>query len=164
MAKITPKSTSETKTLTEKKAILDAAADKINQAANKVICGRIGKIPEIQEKLTIKWVPTASYRLNQLTGGGFPRGKFTIVAGNPDSGKTSNLLETIALNMKKDETFFACWLESENSLSIDYILKTFGIDKERFFFLQLDKSKGAEETLDDLNGLAGTGILKFILL
>lgn len=75
------------KTLAEKKAILDKAADSINEKAKKIVCGRIGRTPEIKEKLTIKWIPTPSYKFNKATGGGFPVGKFSIVAGDPDSGK-----------------------------------------------------------------------------
>lgn len=87
MASIVPKVNEAEKTIAEKKALLDKAADMINSEAKKIICGRISKMPEIQEKLRIKWIPTSSYKLNQLTGGGIPRGKFTIIAGNPDSGK-----------------------------------------------------------------------------
>lgn len=162
MASIIPKD--KILTVAEKKAILDKATDKINDNAHKVICGRIGRMPEIQEKLRIKWIPTPSYRLNKATGGGFPIGKFSIVAGNADSGKTSLLLETIGLNMQKDPDFFAAWLESENSLSLDYIIDTFHIDPERFFFIKHEKQGGAESALDVLCATADSGVFNMIVI
>lgn len=155
MASIVPKE--KQMTLAEKKALLDKAADKINGEAKKVICGRIGRTPEIEKKLNIKWVPTPSYKINKLTGGGFPKGKFSIVAGQPDSGKTNLLLETISYNMKMDDAFVAIWLESENSLSLDHIITTFDIDPERFFFIEHEKTKGAEGAMEILSSVADSG-------
>ena len=84
MASIVPKE--KQMTIAQKKALLDKAADKINDKAKKIVCGRISRTPEIQEKLNIKWIATPSYKINQLAGGGFPRGKFSIVSGSEDSG------------------------------------------------------------------------------
>lgn len=152
------------KTLAEKKAILDRAADSINEKAKKIVCGRIGRTPEIKEKLTIKWIPTPSYKINKATGGGIPVGKFSIVTGEPDSGKTSILLETIAFNMKKNPDFMAAWLESENSLNIDYIVETFGIDPERFFFIEHEKEGAAETAIDILAAIAKSGTMDIIVI
>lgn len=64
--------------------------------------------------------------------------------------KTSQALETIAFNMKQDQNFLACWVESEKSLEREFVCQTFGIDPERFVFIEYDENKGAEGILDIL--------------
>ena len=153
MASIVPV---EKKSLKEKLAILDKVAASTNKKYGKTIAGRIGKNKEIMDKLEIKFIPTPSSDFNEAVGGGLPRSRMTIVTGDSDSGKTSFLLNTIAVNMK-DPDFVAGWLESENSLEKDYIVKTFGIDPERFFYIPLDNQLGAEKTLDIVEGVLSTG-------
>lgn len=162
MASIVPKDTQMT--IAQKKAILDKAADMVNEKAKKIVCGRISKMPDIEEKLKIKWIPTPSYKINALTGGGFPKGKFSIVAGQPDSGKTSLLLETIAYNMKKDPAFVAIWLESENSLTLEYMINTFDIDSERFFVIEHEKQSGAEGAMEILSNIADSGCADIVVV
>ena len=154
MASIVPV---EKKTLDEKLKILDKIASSTNKKYGKTIMGRIGKDKEIMDKLAIKFIPTPSSSINRDTGGGIPRARFTIITGNPDSGKTSLLLNTISENMKKDPDFTAGWLESEASLEKNYICETFKIDPERFFYIPLDLNVGTEKTLDIVEGILGTG-------
>ena len=123
--------------LAEKKKMMSGMIGKINDKVGKSVIG-FASDPDIKEKLTIEWIPTPSLRVNEITGGGIPRGKVTILAGDSDSGKTSHMLETIGLNMKEDPDFMALWLESEESLEIDALETVFGIDLERFVILHLD--------------------------
>lgn len=155
MADLSPK---EHMSISAKLDILDKISDKVNKKFGKCIMGRIGNAPEIMERLTIKYIPTPSLELNEAVGGGFPRRRCTIIAGNPDSGKTSIVLETIGLNMKNDPNFCAIWLESESSLEKNYIINTFKIDPERFFFIEVNASVGTEETLDILYSILQTGV------
>jgi recombination protein RecA len=147
------------KNLAEKLATLDKIAKKMNEKIGKKIMGRIGNDAEILDRLTIKFIPTPCADLNAAVGGGFPRRRCTIIAGKPDSGKTSLVLETIAINQKKDPEFVAGWLESENSLKKEYLCDTFGIDPDRFFYIPLDKSIGAEKTLDIVQGVLEVGAI-----
>ncbi|WP_139994929.1 hypothetical protein [Kurthia sp. Dielmo] len=66
---------------------LDLLATNLNKKHGKVLVGRIGKTPEIRNKLTVKFLPTPSIEINEAFGGGFPKGRTSIVAGLPDSGK-----------------------------------------------------------------------------
>ena len=100
------------KSLAEKKKLIAQMVGKINDKVGKSVLG-FASDPVISEKMTIKWIESPSLRINEITGGGIPKGKISIVTGLEDSGKTSFLLETIALNMKKDPDFMAIWLESE---------------------------------------------------
>ena len=84
MASIVPE---KKMSLKEKLKVLDNIAAATNKQFGKTIMGRIGKTPEIMDKLTIKFIPTPSSRLNRDLGGGIPRGRCTIVTGDPDSGE-----------------------------------------------------------------------------
>ena len=161
MASITPE---QKKTLQEKLSLLDKISEKINNKFGMAVMGRIGQTPEIMERLKIKFIPTPSKELNTAVGGGFPRRRCSIVVGKEDSGKTSLLLETIAKNMKSDPTFVAGWLESENSLEKDYICDTFGIDRDRFYLLPLNKNLGAEKTLDVVQQVLAQGALDIFVI
>jgi len=109
------------------------------------------------DKLRIKFIKTPSSNLNADLGGGIPRARYTMITGDPDSGKTSLLLNTISMNMKASPTFVAGWLESEASLEKDYICDTFEIDPERFFYIPLDLDVGTEKTLDIVEGVLSLG-------
>lgn len=150
MASITP---TKKKSLAERLILADKVTAGINEKAGKVVAGRIGANSEIMEKLTVRFYPTPSMAVNEIIApdiGGFPIGRVTIVAGNSDSGKTSLMLETIALNMELDPNFLAAWIESENSLEKSYIIDTFKIDPERFIFIETDSEAGAEITIDQV--------------
>jgi recombination protein RecA len=46
-------------------------------------------------------LPTASFGINEITGGGFPVGHQTTLWGNQSAGKSALMLATIALNQKR---------------------------------------------------------------
>ena len=145
------------KTLAERLSGLD----KICSEATKngmALAGRIDTTPEIAERLTLKYIPTPSEDINMLVGGGIPRGKLTVVSGMPDSGKTSILLETISKNMKKDLNMVCVWIESENSIDKDTILKLHKIDSSRFYFIAQDKKYSAEGIGDLLTNLLSSDL------
>lgn len=147
------------KTLASKLSALDkfcAAAT----ANKKALAGRIVKVPEIKERLNIRYIPTPSEDINRLVGGGLPRGKTTVISGMPDSGKTGILLETIGLEMKRNEKFVCIWVESENSIDIQMIQNLYKIDIERFFFIAQDKNASAEGIGDLLTNLLSSDDLK----
>lgn len=141
--------------LAERLVLLDKASETINKKYGKKIVGRIGADPELMKRLEFEFVPTASAALNDAIGGGFPKRRCTIIAGQPGSGKTSLLLETIAKNMEKSD-FVAVWLESEKSQKKSY-LDMFRIDPERFFYIDATAIENAEIVLDNLYGILGTG-------
>lgn len=149
--------------LAEKKKLMSGMISKINDKVGKSVIG-FASDPEIKEKLTIEWIPTPSLRVNEVTGGGIPRGKVAIWAGDSDSGKTSYMLETIGMNMKKDPDFMAVWLESEESLEYDSLTSVFGIDLERFVIIHLDKDGAAEVALDRLEATLDSGIFDLCVI
>lgn len=109
----------------------------------------------------MKFIPTPNEDLNLVMGGGFPVGKITTVAGQFDSGKTSLILETIGKQMAKDPEFICLWLETENSLTLDYMIDQFHIDPKRFIFIRSDLRDGGEKAFDRCESYLKTGTINF---
>lgn len=65
--------------------------------------------------------------------------------------------------MKADPNFIAGWLESENSIS-EKDLELFGIDPERFFYLEITREGAAEEALDATESALLTGTLDMFVI
>ena len=111
---------------------------------------------EMAEQLKIEVIPTVSYALNSAFGG-IPKGKITLITGDPDTGKTSFLLETKGNAMQKDPGFTCFWCESENSLSQE-LLNMFNIDPDRFIVHEVDPEHGsAEASMDIVIAMAQAG-------
>lgn len=147
---------SNSDSLAEKKKKLDMLANKFNKEKGKTIIGRLSENKELRDKLIIDFIETPSLKVNETIGGGYPKGRTTIVVGNEDSGKTFFLLETIGLNMKKDPNFIAGWLESEKSLSMKDF-EMFGIDPHRLYYYEITRDGAAEEALNLVESMLLTG-------
>lgn len=132
--------------LAERKKNLAKLIAGINAQSKEVVCGFIND-PDIQKQINLEFIRTPNDNLNEAIGGGFPKGRLSIVTGLSDSGKTSYLLETIGMEQSRREDFVALWLESEQSLNYDYMVNQFHIDPERFLFIKTTDA-GGEEALD----------------
>ena len=126
------------KPFAERQKEMKAAIAAINKKEGETVIGNINN-EEIVEKLKIYFIETPSMKLNNAIGGGVPRGKFTLVSGEQDSGKTMLLLETMAKGIIEDPEFVGVWFESEDSLE-NTSIEMFGItekeQKERFVFMK----------------------------
>lgn len=151
-------------TLQEKLKAIDKISDGINSKAGKTIMGRLGRSEEIKDKLKIEYIPTPSKNVNDAIGGGFPRKRMTIVSGLPDSGKTSLLLESIAFNQSRSKDFIACWLESESSLELDYLVNTFHIDPDRFLYIEHDREGAGEAALEKIESVLAASVCDMVVI
>lgn len=151
--------------LADKLSKIRQQINKVNASAGKIVAGFISD-PEIADSLTVKFLPTPNDDLNEAIGGGFPVGRTTIITGAPDSGKTSLALETIgkAMNAPGGEDFTCLWLESENSLELEYIVDTFGIDPNRFVVIEMNMKEGGEQALDQCSSLLRTGAFDMFVI
>lgn len=151
--------------LAEKKKRIRAQIDKINAAAGQVVTGFLSD-SEMSDVISNKFIPTPNDDLNEAIGGGWPIGKTTIVSGLSDSGKTSILLETIGQQMNKqgNEDWCALWLESENSLDLEYMIQTFKIDPERFVIIKTSLKEGGEAALDQAESYLRTGAFSMFVI
>ena len=136
--------------LAQRKKDLDNFCESFNKGVGKVVFGRLSENPELLKKLIVEYIETPSRRVNAALGGGWPRGKMSIVSGFPDSGKTLYQLETIALNQKKDPNFIGGWIETEHSITMKDI-EMFGIDTERFYFFDTENKLSGEQIFDMIN-------------
>lgn len=142
--------------LQEKLSRLDKLSDGLNKQKGKVLIGRISQVEELKQMLTVDFIETPSLNVNEALGGGWPKGRITIVSGNEDSGKTFLLLETIGKEMKRNPDFVAAWLESEGSITAND-LALFDIDPFRFLYISVDREGAAEEALDRFEGVIMSG-------
>lgn len=149
--------------LQEKLSKIDKLANAINNKAGKNIINRLSN-EETKEKLKIKFVPTPSKNINDTIGGGFPRKRTTIVTGKEDSGKTSLLLQSIGYNMSIDPEFVACWLESESSLELNYLIDTFHIDPERFVYLEHEREGAGEAALEKIESILALNVCDMVVI
>ena len=133
--------------LAQRKKSLDDFCNKFNKSAGKVMFGRLSECPELLEQIKTTFIPSASYRVNNALGGGWPRKRISVVTGMPDSGKTLRLLEDIAYNQKKDPDFIAGWIETEHSITLDDLVM-FGVDLERFYFFDTNNKLSGEQVAD----------------
>lgn len=144
------------KNQSEKLKSLKSVINQINKKEGENIIG-FSSDPEIEELLKIEFLPVKSLALRNAIKG-LPRGKMSLIVGNPDSGKTSFLLETIAYNQQLDPELIAGWLETEGSMN-DEMLDMFGIDRKRFIYYEIDPDNGAaEKALDYARALCEAGV------
>lgn len=149
-------------TLQEKLKNLNKLSADLNKKAGKFVMGSSDN-EELKKSLDISFISTPSLRLNKALGGGWPKGRFTIVTGKEDSGKTFELLESIANEQKKDPNFVGGWLETEHSVT-NQDIDMFGIDRSRFFYLSFDVSDGgAEAVIDRVFAALTCGIDMFVI-
>lgn len=139
--------------LAKKLDIIRKASKKSNDFAGETVMGILGESDELQEKLKIKFYPFPSEDLNEATGGGFPKGKITLIYGLEDSGKTTLMLESIGKNMALDPNLVACWIETEKSLEAKFLTDVCKIDLNRFVYKEISGDMTAEETINEIEGL-----------
>lgn len=80
-----------------------------------------------------------------------------------NSPKTSLALEQIAEEQKIDPDFMAAWLETEGSLDPSDC-EMFGIDMERFVFIEQSEDLPAEDAMDIVRSLTSSGEFNMIVV
>jgi recombination protein RecA len=89
-------------------------------------------------------LPTASVKLNKDLGGGFGKGRQTVVWGNKSAGKTSMLLQTIAEAQKRGEV--CAWVDAEGSYDPEWATRL-GVDNSK---LLISDSKSIDSVTADI--------------
>ena len=114
--------------------------DEVYARLNKRTKDRIKFASEISKEI----LPTASVKLNKDLGGGFGKGRQTVVWGNKSAGKTSMLLQTIALAQKRGEV--CAWVDAEGSYDPEWAAKL-GVDNDK---LIMSESKSIDGVTADV--------------
>lgn len=144
----------------DKKKKLDTVMGKINK---KFGDNSISILKDVADDLKVTFHKTPSHEVNAMLGGGFGRGKIVELYGANSSGKTSLALEQIAKEMKESPDFAAAWLETEGSLNPEDC-QTFGIDMDRFAFIQQSEELIAEDCMDIIRSLVSSGEFNMVVL
>lgn len=79
-------------------------------------------------QISKKIVPTASYKLNRLIGGGLRKGKQHTLWGREQGAKTSFALQTVGINQKLGENI--AWIDAEHSFDDEWAYRL-GVDPDR---------------------------------
>lgn len=99
------------------------------------------KGPEIVD---VDRLPTGIFPFDLATGGGFPRGKVSILYGPESSGKTNIYLKTIALEQKANPDQVCVFVDVENSFDPEWSTRL-GVDVAKLIVLY---PKYAEQAVD----------------
>ena len=108
---------------------------------------------------TLEKAPTDIPGFDELTGGGLPRGRVTLIIGGPGTGKTVFALETLVNGARDHEEPGIFVAFEENSGQIIANAATFGwdlpaLEQKRLFFLDARLSPTAVQAGDfDLTGI-----------
>lgn len=105
-----------------------------------------GTITKASEAVSMKLVriPTGSLTLDAETGGGYPRGRLTLIAGPESSGKSFLAYKGIAEAQKMYPDQECWWIDYEGSFESEWA-SNFGIDLSR---LNVVRPNTAEQALD----------------
>ena len=157
-------------TLAEKKKRIATAVDQINASVKNAVAFIAGS-PLAKQFINTDYIPTPCAELNEMisgkpNSGGFPKGKMTVVMGQPDSGKTGLILESIGKYMHSPEGAEATvlWIESEKSLDEAALTNMYHIDMERFVLLKTEANEGGEFVLDRAEALLNTGAFDIFVI
>lgn len=85
----------ERKSLAERLAAMDKVSDEVNKKVGKNIAGRLSKNKELRESLVQRYIPSVCHDFNIATGGGYPRGRCTLIAGIYNIGKQHKLFKVL---------------------------------------------------------------------
>lgn len=131
--------------------------DKIIGEYNKKSKGSIIKLEDTANQIVPR-VPTGSFSLDIATGGGFPYGSVVEFYGEESTGKSLLALKTIVEAQKQGRK--CIYIDLESSISIGWASKL-GVDPK---LLYIARPKTAEEALDMVDDLAGSGNVGVIVV
>lgn len=101
--------------------------------------------------------------VNKLIGG-VPIGRFTIIAGSSQTGKSALSLQTIAHLQREDPEFIAAWVDFENAWDPNWA-ETLGVDLGRTVLLSYGEgTESMESVLDRLMDLLSTKMIGLVVI
>lgn len=94
--------------------------------------------------VAVRRIPTGSFALDCETGGGYPMGRITIIAGQFSAGKSFLAYKAVAEAQKMFPNKNPWWIDQEGSFEATWA-ENFGIDLER---LEIVRPATSEQALD----------------
>lgn len=99
--------------------------------------------------LDVERVRTGSITFDSASGGGFPKGRNTILYGPESSGKTTSALMAVANYHKSGDSRLALFIDGEFAFDKKYA-KNLGVDLSKLLVVQPDHCNQAQEVLLEL--------------
>lgn len=109
-------------------AIIEAMVD-INDVLARLDKNTLKMVRKGNE-VTKEKIPTSSFGINKILGGGFSIGKQTTVYGNESSGKSMLMMTTVALNQKLGNP--CLWIDAEHSFDYEWA-ERLGVDTNELY-------------------------------
>ena len=119
--------------------------------------GTINEISKLGD-INIERIPTGSYSLDYIMGGGIPRGRVLEIYGEYSSGKS--VLSLFMIRTVQKAGGRAALIDVENSFSVDFA-KKIGVDTDKLVFSQ---AVCAEDVLNIVEKLTKTNELDLIVV
>lgn len=116
-------------------------------------------MPELVRPTGLQKAPTGIAGFDEITGGGLPKGRTTLVIGSPGAGKTLFALETLVNSARAHEESGIFIAFEENSRQIIENAATFGwdlpaLERDKLFFLDAKLPSTIVQSGDfDLTGI-----------
>jgi len=109
----------------------------------------------------IERIPSGSYKLDSILGGGWPVGRITEIMGWESAGKTTLALEAVASMQRiTEKNAFALFVDTEHSVDFSYAAKL-GVDMSKVYFSQ---PSGADIALKIMYESVKEGAHRLIIL
>ena len=106
----------------------------------------------------VERIPTGIFPFDLATGGGFPKGKVSIVFGPESSAKTTLLLKTIAEFQRTHPNEYAAFVDAEVALDLNWA-KKLGVDMNRLVHIIPDYAEQAIDITTELLYASDVGIV-----
>lgn len=156
-----------------KKAAADAASDSLAQTPNienlaltavmDAITGKFGKgsvmLAGVTDLSDIERIPTGHKKLDEIMGGGTPRGRIIEILGEESSGKSTLALEICASVQRAG--FRAAYIDVEHALDPVYARDNIGLDLDS---MPISQPNSAEEALEICKLLVNSGAIGVVVV
>lgn len=94
-------------------------------------------------------ISSGSYYLDEILGGGYPKGCIVECFGNESTGKSTTALNLIKCAQQEYPDESTVFVDTEHDLVDDYAFNGIGIDKKRFSKAQPETGERALEIVED---------------
>jgi protein RecA len=136
--------------------------EKLQLALKAVQSGNPGGLAGIAGDLDLSYekLATGFPALDVILDGGFPRGKFSLIAGPEQTCKTALALRWVAHQQRINPNFVCVWIDAENSFDDPWAQKS-GVDLDRLIYV----GPGImESVMQSVINAAATGVVDGIIV
>lgn len=107
----------------------------------------VGKYEDLASKMDVNTLTTGSIGVDSILGGGFPKGRLSLIVGMSSTGKTTLALTAIAELQKKNPDAKVLYIDSECALD-PYYATSLGVDINKVYFAQPSTGEKGYEIIE----------------